>query len=135
MKEVCSAIISRTNEKGEKEFLLCISPLDYGKFTGQWYGPSGHIKENKNQKDFLKRKIKIELNIDIEPIKLIYEGKGDAPGYYVYFWECAVKSTDFKVNKEHLVKAGFFTEKEIKKMKLWPATKKVFEEIVFKQEK
>jgi len=134
-KQVVCAIIKKTNKNKVKEFLLVSSKKDFGKFTGCWHPSGGHLKENETQEQALIREVKEEVNLKIKPIKLLCKTKGDVPNQKTFWWNCKTKNHKIKLSKnDNVHTAGFFTEKEIKKMQLWPATKKVFEKFIFKKE-
>ncbi len=43
MKNVVVGIVSKKNERAENEYLLVASNKDFGKYTGYYYPPGGHI--------------------------------------------------------------------------------------------
>jgi len=45
---------------------------------------------------------------------------------------CEVENYNFEFDKEELKDARFFTRKEMEEINLWPATKVLFENYIFK---
>lgn len=129
--EVVVGLISRFNQ-GKKEYLLLSSKKDFGKFTGKYYPPGGHMEEGEDKMTTLKREIKEELGIDIEPVIEIATTPGDIKNQITYWWECKSPNIDFIVKQEEIADIRWFSEEEIKTSDLlWPATKKFFNEFVF----
>lgn len=112
-------------------YLLVSSKRDFGEYTGFYYPPAGHVEQNEDEEMALKREICEELGVDIVSAEKIAETKGDVKDQKTSWYLCDVDSYDFKINKEELADAGFFTQQEIRSMKIWPATLKVLEEYVF----
>ncbi len=132
MKEVVVGVVSRQRADQLKEYLLVSSRLDFGEFTGCYYPPGGHIAAGESKEETLVRKIRDELGVKAHPTKEIAITLGDVPNQLTYWWECQIVSWDSMViNKEAISNAGFFTQQEMKVMKLWPATRKFFNEHVF----
>ena len=52
---VVIAIISRSRENSEIEYLLAKPNKDYGEFTGYWYSPGGKIELGENEEQALVR--------------------------------------------------------------------------------
>jgi 8-oxo-dGTP pyrophosphatase MutT (NUDIX family) len=131
MKKVVVGIISRTNANREVEYLLVSSKKRFGDFSGSFYPPGGHVKEGETKKEALKRELKEELNIDIEPVKEIAETSGDVDGQITYWWLCNITGGHLKINKKELYEAQFFSQNVMKSLKLWPATKAFFDKYLF----
>lgn len=131
MRRVAVGIINRRNSENEVEYLLVKSHSDFGKYTGYWYPPGGHIDDGETEISALAREIKEELEIDAEPIKRIAKTGGDLSDQITYWWECESDNCDFKVNKEEIAEAGFFTKDQMERMDIFPATRKFFEKYVF----
>lgn len=130
MKKVVLAIISR-NVNNETEYLLIKSKRDFGKYTGLYYPPGGHVKYNENEREAIIREVKEEVGLDIEPVKKITETPNDIEGEIACWWGCKVKSGDITVKTDEIGDADYFVQEDIKKMGLWPATRKFFEMFVF----
>ena len=120
-------IISRKNKDGEDEFLLVKSKRGFGKYTGFYYPPGGHLNNNEDERQSLIREIKEELDLVVEPIKKLAETSSDIKNQMTHWWICLVKLGQIKVNKGEIAEARYFTEKEMKKINLWPATRNFFE--------
>lgn len=132
MKKVVVGIISRVNLQSQKEYLLVSSKKDFGEYTGYYYPPGGHIKKGETKTEALKREIQEELGIEVEPLGEMAETFGDVKGQITYWWLCRITSDDLKINNKELMDARFFTKEEISNLKLWPATKRIFEKYIFK---
>lgn len=131
MRKVVVGIISRKNKKNKQEYLLVLSIQPFGEFTGYYYVPGGHLEGQETETDCLKREIKEEINLEVTNLKKIAETKSDIKGEKVSWYECKVSSYDFELNKKELSNAGFFSQKEMQKLNIWPATKSFFEKYIF----
>lgn len=128
-KKVVVALIQ--NEKGEFLLIKPSNYKDFGKYQNAWYPPTGHLKENESQEHGLIRELKEELNLDIEPIKLVTEWEQNTPGEIAYWWKCKIISGEIKNNYE-ISDYKYFPKEEIRNIKIWPATKKFFEKYIWK---
>ncbi len=132
MNHVVVGIISKDTPEGKK-YLLMSSITNFGKYTGFYYPPGGHLEENENEKDALIREVKEELNVSVKPIKKVVESPGDVPNQITHWWICEANIENFKTQKEEVSDIGWFSENEIKSSRnIWPATKKFFTEYIFK---
>ena len=132
MKHAVVGIISKTF-KGVDKYLLVSSVLDYGEFTGYYYPPGGHLEKGKNLKQALAEKIKKELFIDVIPIKEIAETPSDVKNQVIHWWLCKAKIEWLSFDKGRLSNAKWFSEEEIKSGEnIWPASKKFFQECIFR---
>jgi 8-oxo-dGTP diphosphatase len=115
------------NDEGK---LLMIRPNDYkkdfGEYLDAWYPPTGHIKEDEDEKEAIVREMKEELGVRVEPIKLMTEWEQDIPGEWAYWWECRIVEGEIKRGVE-IAECKFFFNEELKNLKLWPAEIKFFE--------
>jgi 8-oxo-dGTP diphosphatase len=132
MSKVAVGIISRIRQNGQYEYLLVKSKNYFGKYTDFYYPPGGHIKENENLTDGLVREIKEELGLNIRPIKELEMGQGDVKNQETHWWLCEVISGTLQIQYEEIADAAYFTEEEINKLKIWPATKQFFDKYIFK---
>jgi len=128
MNKVVVGIISRYNSSDQEEFLLVSSKKDFGQYTGFYYPPGGHAEDGESEEITLKREIQEELSLEIEPKEKLAETTGDVPDQITSWWRCEIKSGEIKIQEAELQDARFFTRDEMKKINLWPATKKFFEE-------
>lgn len=134
MKHVAVAILSKDTLNG-KQYLLMSSKTDFGKFSGFFYPPGGHIEDGENIEDGLVRELKEELNLDIKPIREIAVTPGDIKDQITHWWKCEITWSDQNMitQKEEVQDVRWFSEKEIKNANnLWPATKKFFKNFIFK---
>ncbi|MDO8538020.1 MAG: NUDIX hydrolase [archaeon] len=132
MKRVVVGIISRKNKQKEEEYLLVSSIIQVGEFTGYFYLPGGHLHENETDEECLKREIKEEVKLEVINQKKIAESQSDIAGETIIWFDCKVANYDFKINKKEFTNGGFFSQKQMQNMNIWPATKQFFEEYVFK---
>jgi len=127
MTYVVVAVISRLNTNSEEEFLLASSKSDFGEFTGCYYPPSGHVEIGETEEGALRRELQEELALELKGAKRICELPGDLPDEICCFYKCSVDMENLIVNKDELDDVGFFTIAEINNLKLWPLTKRFFE--------
>lgn len=133
MKQVVVGIISRKNNNNEDEFLLIKSKRDFGRYTGFYYPPGGHLKDNENEQQALIREIKEELNLEIKPIKKIAETDSDIKGQITHWWFCSVKESQLQMKKDEIVDIAYFTKEDMERINIWPATKSFFQKFVFNE--
>lgn len=131
MKHVVVGIIERKNQANESEFLLVSSNKDFGKFTGFYYPPGGHLEPDENEKSALAREIKEEVGLSIEPIEKMAETDSDVENQTTHWWRCQVVSGGLTINKAEIEDAKFFTRAQMSQVNLWPATKSFFEKYIF----
>lgn len=129
MKHVVVGLIT-TEEGGTKKYLLISSKKDFGEFTGAYYPPGGHLEEGENEQAALVRELKEELGLKVTPIRKIAETGADVPNQTTHWWECEAGDDSMHVSDE-LMDACYVSAEEIKTMKLWPATRRFFDEHVF----
>ena len=117
----------------EDSYLFVSSKTDFGKYTGYYYPPGGHVEEGESEVDALKREIKEELDIDLLKVKKITdEIESDVKDQKTIWYLCEVENYNFEFDKEELKDARFFTRKEMEEINLWLATKVLFENYIFK---
>ena len=133
MRKVVVGIICRKNKQKEDEYLLVSSIQQFEEFSGYYYVPGGHLEGQETETDCLKREIKEEVNLEVTALKKIAQTKSDIKGEIINWYECKVSSYDFQLNKKELSNAGFFSQKEMKKLNIWPATKSFFEKYIFEK--
>ena len=134
MKQVVVGIISRKKSDNEDEFLLIKSKKAFGRYTGFYYPPGGHLKEGESEQQALIREIKEELSLDIEPIKKVAKTTTDVENQITHWWFCKVRPGKITVRQNEISDADYFTERDMKKINIWPATKKFFEEFIFNRD-
>lgn len=119
-------------KKGNQpSYLLVSSKRNFGKYSGYYYPPAGHIEGSENELSALKREIKEELGLNITNAKKLVDTDGDIKDQKTSWYLCNVENYSFAIDKQELQSAGFFTRQEMKSMKIWPATQKVFEKYIF----
>lgn len=119
------------NDQGKYLFVKPSDYKDFGEFQDAWYPPTGHIKEGESVEDCLRRELKEELNLDIEPVKEISRWTQDVKGETAFWWECRATSYDIKPNYE-ISEYGWFSPNEVGKIKTWPSTIRFFEKFIWK---
>jgi hypothetical protein len=121
------AIISKI-ERGKTKYLLCNSVLDFGKYTGFFYPPSGTMKsDNISEIDCLIEKVRLETGLDIVPIEKLAQTPADVSEGICNWWKCEATSYTLKLDPNRVKEAIWLTTNEIEKAdNIWPATKKFF---------
>ncbi|OGM25654.1 hypothetical protein A2627_04410 [Candidatus Woesebacteria bacterium RIFCSPHIGHO2_01_FULL_39_28] len=89
--------IPRLRSEGIAEFLLMSSKSDFGKYTGFYYPPGGHLNEGENEKTALTREIEEELGLEVIPLKKIGESEGDVKDRLTNWWVCSAVVKKFIV--------------------------------------
>jgi tRNA nucleotidyltransferase (CCA-adding enzyme) len=132
IKSVVVGIISKKSPEGIK-YLLMSSKTDFGKYTGYYYPPGGHLEKGENEKQALIRELKEELGITINPTKEVTVSPGDVPNQITHWWTCEADTENIKIQKEEVSEIKWFSESEIESdNKIWPATKNFFKEFITK---
>lgn len=128
MPTVVVGIIIKNNPLS---YLLVRSKKDFGEFSGYYYPPAGHLEGKETEINALKREIKEELGVNIVDAKKINTNASDIKNQKTIWYICNIDSYDFNVDYSELDDVGFFTKDEMTSMKIWPATKDVFEKYIF----
>ena len=128
MTHVVVGIIKKDNPLS---YLLVSSKKDFGKYSGYYYPPAGHIEENEDEITALKREIKEELGLNITNTQKVTDTMGDVKNQKTAWYICSVDSYDLTIDEKELQDAGFFTQQDMKSMKIWPATVGVFKKYIF----
>lgn len=133
MSKVVVGIISKES-RGETEYLLISSKKDFGKFTGLYYPPGGHLEEGEDEKTALVREIYEELGVKVKVLERTAVTPGDVEGQTTYWYKCDMNSDNgFIIQQEEINDVRWFSEAEIKNGEmLWPATKSFFEKYILK---
>lgn len=126
MKDVVAAIITQKNAGGENEYLLVRSTENFGRYTGYFYPPAGHVESGENKQTTLIRELKEELGLEIQPVKQIDQTPGDVPDQTTYWWLCDIIDGEVRINSSEIAEVGFFTREQMAQMNCWPATKSFF---------
>jgi 8-oxo-dGTP pyrophosphatase MutT (NUDIX family) len=130
VKHVVVGIISRNNN-GKEQYLLISSKRDFGKYTGFYYPPGGHLEKDEDEKAALEREINEELGIQVKLRKKVAETPGDVENQITHWWKCKVDNLELTVDENEIDSIIWFTKKEIlNHNKVWPATKRFFEEYI-----
>ncbi|MEK7185230.1 MAG: NUDIX hydrolase [Patescibacteria group bacterium] len=144
MKHVVVGIISKKAKSGAgrgayavaaarasvEKFLLIKSKKDFGRFTGYWYPPGGHLENGEDEKTALVREMKEELDVLVRPTRKIAETPGDVGDQTTHWWLCEISSGRVRMNDSEIADHGWFTKSDMEKMLIWPATRRCFEEFV-----
>lgn len=131
MKHVVVGIICRTNSEGKDEYLLVSSKKDFGEYTGAFYPPGGHVEEGEDEQQALSREIEEELGLSVVVGEKLAETSGDVAEQITHWYACELDVGDMKVDTEELAHVGWFTKEQMQALKLWPATRKFFENYIF----
>lgn len=121
------AIISRKNSQGQPEYLLISAKKDFGQFTGFFYPPGGHVEEGESDSEAVSREVMEELGLKVEVVRQMAETDGDVEGQVTSWWECRVLGGEIQKDDNEIAEVGYFTEDEMKEMKIWPATRAFFQ--------
>ena len=127
MQLVVVGILSQIRSSGEKEYLLVSATKDFGKYTGAYYPPGGHVEQGEDEAGALSREIHEELGLTVEPVKRIATTSSDIPDQTTSWWECRIISGEISLRTSEISDARFFTPQEMQSILLWPATKKFFD--------
>ena len=134
VKNVVVGLLSQKRGNDLIEYLLVKSRKDFGRYTGYWYPPGGHLEEEEDERAALIREIEEELGLNVKPINKIATTPGDTENQMTHWWECKLLSDKIKINQEEITEIGWFTKDDMENMQLWPATKVFFEEYIFSHE-
>ena len=131
MTHVVVAII--TKRSNSDEYLLISSRRDFGKYTGYYYPPSGHVEEGEDELSALHREMREELNAGVTAVEKLVDTDGDIQNQKTSWYLCEFDGYEFTVNEDELQDVGFFTSEQMETMNVWPATRKMFAEYIFKE--
>ena len=118
--DVVAALIQRNNT-----ILLCQRNED-DKYGLLWEFPGGCVEEGEEFKSAIAREIKEEIGLDIKAKDLVevFEDEDLTLKIKVFLYECIIVGGDAKpLDCKEL---GFFSFKDIEKLDLAPADKKIF---------
>lgn len=131
MRRVVVGIIARVNTAGEKEYLLVSVKKDFGKFTGHFYPPGGHVEEGESDSVALVRELQEELGLSVKPERKFAETDGDVPDQRTSWWFCSIVGGVLSPQQGEIAVAGYFTRTQMEQLPLWPMTKEVFTKYIF----
>ena len=111
--------------KNDKKILLLKDSrelmLDY------WAPPHGRCDESdENEEATVIRETFEETNLQVLPIKKIWETKADTKVKTVAFWLAEIIGGEIKIDERESSEYGWFTIEEAFNLKLYPGTKKFF---------
>ena len=132
---VVVGVIGRERETGETEYLLMSSQKDFGEYTGFLYPPGGHIEGDETEEEAVIREFREELDLKVTPSGKVSESPGDVENQTTHWWKCAIElGAEPKPKNDEVKKAVWLTRSEIEQHdKIWPATRKFFEEHIFQE--
>lgn len=112
----------------EIEFLFVSAKRDFGKFTGLFYPPGGHLEQDESEDIALEREIEEELGIRVGVLEKLAETLGDIPNQLVSWYLCDFieENTKLEIDDIEIDKVIWVKENEIRNKKdiFWPATYK-----------
>lgn len=117
--------------KNPPAYLLVSSKKDFGEFSGYYYPPGGHVEEGEDELSALKREVNEELGVTIKNAHKLTETEGDIKDQKTSWYLCEIENDHLKINHQELHDAKFFTRDEMQSLKIWPATRKIFESYIF----
>ncbi|MEK6961541.1 MAG: NUDIX hydrolase [Nanoarchaeota archaeon] len=130
--EHCVVGIIEKEDAGVKRYLLVASKKDFGKFTGFYYPPGGHLKPGEDEFSGLVREIQEELGIEVTSAKKIATTSSDVKDQVTHWYSCRVSSYEIKMDGSELLDASYFSREDMQGLRIWPATARFFEEFVFR---
>jgi len=128
MTHVVVGIIKKDNPLS---YLLISSKTNFGKYSGFYYPPAGHVEKHEDELTALKREIYEELGMKVVIAKKITDTKSDVKNQKLSWYFCEVDSYEFKLDTKELNNGGFFTQSQMVSINIWPATLEIFEKFVF----
>jgi 8-oxo-dGTP pyrophosphatase MutT (NUDIX family) len=109
----------------DKKFLLLKDSREL--MLDHWAPPHGRCDESdENEKATVVRETFEETNLQVIPLKKIWEAKADTKVKTVAFWLAEVISGEIKIDEQESSEYGWFTLDEALALKLYPGTKKFF---------
>jgi len=127
----CVVGIIEKEVAGVTKYLLVSAKKDFGRFTGYYYPPGGHLEPGEDEIGGLIREIKEELGIDVVCADKIATTSADVKDEVTHWYFCKVSSYDLSIDKTELLDAGYFSREDMQKLDIWPATVRFFKEFVF----
>jgi 8-oxo-dGTP pyrophosphatase MutT (NUDIX family) len=112
-----------------KKFLLVSSKKDFGKYTGFYYPPGGHLEEGEDDRSALIREIKEELGIQVDPTDKLASTDSDIEGQITHWWKCDIHG-EINANTDEIEDYGYYSLDEMEEMNIFPSTRKFFENYV-----
>lgn len=130
IKQVVVGIISKEGDGDMTKYLLVKAKTNFGEFTGCWYPPGGHMEKGESEEEALVREMKEELGLEVVPTRKIAKSPGDVENLVAHWWKCEATSLEIKVDEVEIAEVGWFTKKDMESIRLWPATRKLFNEYI-----
>jgi 8-oxo-dGTP diphosphatase len=127
LKHGVSGIISRVNDKHEKEYLMVSAKRDNGEHTGKLYPPSGWMEKGETEQETIVRELQEELQLDIKAVKKIADIEGDIPDLMLHFWECEIIGGEMEMDQKELTSIGWYTIEQLENENVYPATRKLID--------
>lgn len=114
----------------DDRFLLIKEARDV--MHGHWGPPHGRVNpEDRTEEDAVIRETKEEIGIDIRPIKKIVTVAADVKTKTLSFWLVEqVGEQNMIFDPSEISESGWFTVSEALDLPLYPATKKLFSDIL-----
>ncbi len=116
--------------RDSKGNFLLITRSEYPEHKNEWGPIAGHVKEKETIQEALIRESLEELALKVIPLKQVAVIPQDIGKDIGHWWFCDVLSGEIKPNHE-IDNYKYFSSEEIKDLKLWPATRKFFENFIW----
>ncbi len=133
MKKIAPVIIAAIKKDGR--FLLTkrihLDPEDEGFYHGAWQLPGGGMEFGETPEETLRREILEEIGVivQIETLvpKIYTEVRNRWQGLFIVYL-CAIPSSSIIVLNDEASEYGWFTLKEVKKLRYLPLTTQILED-------
>ena len=97
--QVLAAVIVKDNK------ILCVQrgPHKYPYLTNKWEFPGGKMEEGESQEETIRREIKEELSMEIQPIKHLLSHTHHYPDFSIklHTWLCIPLCEDLRLNEHN----------------------------------
>lgn len=122
-KVTCGAIIRKDNK-------ILLTKRSVPPYKNYWCLPGGHVEWGEEVKEAIKREVKEETGLDFRPVFFKYYDEiiPKIKWHAVSLFFIGDARGEMKTKKDEVKKTGWFSEKEIKRLKLAFLNKRVLED-------